>query len=682
MIFTIIFTGLLLVASNLKLTYHGVSVTAITLVCLVGGFLAWFLTWPAKNVRVKEMRACSFRPENVPKRIDTIVVGSGIGGLTCANLLAQSGQRVLVLEQNYCTGGCTHSFKENGCEWDSGLHYTSKDMATKTTRSGAIMNFITSGMQEWSNLEDPYDELHFPADNQVKEGLPNNRSYSFVSGAHNTVDEILASIDPTNDELRKRTLIYMDLCLEVNSGFTALGISRILPPFLLSLVSKKIERLYKLAAMNVRDVQYAIFNLGYDADELLRTCPKAPDEPEVDPIIRRLKAIFTHPIGDYAVEPKEASFVAHGGATAHYSRGAAYTVGPTQKISLRTLYMVREFGGDVLTDAYVHDIIIEDGRAVGVHVSNTSNLNTHASTSENLMESSTALTEIRCRNVVWASGIFNLYKKALPQSLPQVKDFHNPRKRTCEPSDGHNYLFCKIQGDASELGLPSHNLWWFNGYDVDDAFDKYFANPKSEKPQNVYIGFPCTKDPTWNKRFPGVSNCILISSARYEWFEEWEKEPIHHRSEAYDNFKKKLSENLVDVLYEVVPQVKGKVEFQMLGTPLTESGYFASFKGGSYGTKVNCAMFNETNRKWTTTPRTEIPGLFLAGSDAFLPSVCGAMHGGCFGAIAILGYVRSLRLGWAFLGSFAASLKDDDPSLTWPRAYYLASLKCVSDNAS
>jgi hypothetical protein len=53
--------------------------------------------------------------------------------------------------------------------------------------------------------------------------------------------------------------------------------------------------------------------------------------------------------------------------------------------------------------------------------------------------------------------------------------------------------------------------------------------------------------------------------------------------------------------------------------------YLASFRGGSYGTKCTPEMFAAINRKWTTSPHTAVPGLYLAGSDAFLPSVTGAM---------------------------------------------------------
>lgn len=49
-----------------------------------------------------------------------MVVGSGIGGLAIAVLLAKVGKRVLVLEQHDRAGGCCHTFKEQGFEFDVG----------------------------------------------------------------------------------------------------------------------------------------------------------------------------------------------------------------------------------------------------------------------------------------------------------------------------------------------------------------------------------------------------------------------------------------------------------------------------------------------------------------------------------------------------------------------------------
>lgn len=80
-------------------------------------------------------------------------------------------------------------------------------------------------------------------------------------------------------------------------GFVALGISRLLPTCLQFLVRDKVERLYKYAELTVRDVQHAVLSLGYSVDDLLKSCPKAPIGNEIDPTIRRLKAVLTHPIG-------------------------------------------------------------------------------------------------------------------------------------------------------------------------------------------------------------------------------------------------------------------------------------------------------------------------------------------------------------------------------------------------
>ena len=54
----------------------------------------------------KSLLRKKYSPKNVPDYdIDTIVIGSGMGGLSCAAVLGRLGYKVLVLEQHYDVAG-------------------------------------------------------------------------------------------------------------------------------------------------------------------------------------------------------------------------------------------------------------------------------------------------------------------------------------------------------------------------------------------------------------------------------------------------------------------------------------------------------------------------------------------------------------------------------------------------
>ncbi len=54
---------------------------------------------------------------------DTIIIGSGLGGLECGVLLSKAGHKVLILEQGTQPGGCLQSYHRREHAYDTGFHY-------------------------------------------------------------------------------------------------------------------------------------------------------------------------------------------------------------------------------------------------------------------------------------------------------------------------------------------------------------------------------------------------------------------------------------------------------------------------------------------------------------------------------------------------------------------------------
>jgi phytoene dehydrogenase-like protein len=59
------------------------------------------------------------------ERHDVIVIGGGIGGLSCAAFLARRGMDVLVAEQAPTPGGCCSAFRADGFTFDAAVHHVS-----------------------------------------------------------------------------------------------------------------------------------------------------------------------------------------------------------------------------------------------------------------------------------------------------------------------------------------------------------------------------------------------------------------------------------------------------------------------------------------------------------------------------------------------------------------------------
>ena len=114
-----------------------------------------------------------YRPERAADRYDVIVIGSGIGGLACAALLAKFGRKVCVLEQHYTAGGFTHSYEREGFEWDVGVHYIGEVHKPHNTLR-RIFDVISDGRLQWAPMDAVYDRV-----------IIGSRTVDFVAGRDN-----------------------------------------------------------------------------------------------------------------------------------------------------------------------------------------------------------------------------------------------------------------------------------------------------------------------------------------------------------------------------------------------------------------------------------------------------------------------------------------------------------------
>ncbi len=99
-----------------------------TLIAIGITFSIVFPLWAPAYFASKDFRKFDWKIRITPQgknEHDVIIIGSGIGGLTCGALLSKRGYRVLVLEQHHKVGGFCSSFKRKGFVFNTGVENVS-----------------------------------------------------------------------------------------------------------------------------------------------------------------------------------------------------------------------------------------------------------------------------------------------------------------------------------------------------------------------------------------------------------------------------------------------------------------------------------------------------------------------------------------------------------------------------
>ena len=515
-----------------------------------------------------------YRPSRLNGPYDALVIGSGIGGLTTAALLAELGWRVAVLEQHYTAGGATHSYDRNGYEWDVGVHYIG-DMGTRTTVR-RMMDFLTQGNLAWAPMDAHYDRF-FIGDNV----------YDAVAGRE-AFRENLVGHFPREARAIDR---YLELLGEVSRGMRTFTLDRTLPPWAAAVAGPWLRS--RLPRSFSRTTWEVLSELTDDAE---------------------LIAVLTGQWGDLGLPPKRSSFVIQALIAKHYLHGGFYPVGGAWRIADTIIPRIRATGGEVFTYARVREILVRNGRACGVRMDDGH--------------------EIESRCVISDAGAVNTFTRLLPGEATRAHGYDALLAKV-KPSIGHLGVYIGLEATAAELGLPKTNYWIYPSNDYDGTLAKFEADPTGPFPA-VYISFPSAKDPDFERRHPGRATIEIVAPAPWEIFAPWADRTWGKRGDDYEALKQSYGERLLGHLYDKVPQVRGRIAYWEVSTPLSMQWFCGWERGELYGLDHDPSRLQQ---RWLR-PRTRVPGLWLTGQDIMSCGVSGAMMGGLAAATSIAGLRR------------------------------------------
>ncbi len=527
----------------------------------------------AKDVRIGKR----YRPNRVEDSYDTIVIGSGPGGLSTAIFLANTGQRVLVLEQHYTAGGFSHAYYREGFEWDVGIHYIG-GVGNKESRTGYVLDYLTEGELDWAPMSDNYDRFYI-----------GEKRYDFIAGRKAFVDQMTEYFPTERDAIVK----YVDLIKEGTRAVSDWSAGKVMPKWL----SKTMEYVGKTKIPDhLNRTTWEVLSDLTDNDEL--------------------KSALTGQWGDMGLPPTKASFVMHAMIAQHYIDGAYYPAGGAQTIAKAMVKPIERAGGAVMTYAEVAKVLVESNKVTGVVMADGK--------------------EIRAKHVVSNAGVFNTFSKLLPDSAPKAQ-YYRDKLTKVDRSMASMGAFIGFNESPAALELPKTNFWIYPSGRFETDIDQFNADPENNEIPLVYISFPSAKDPLFSQRFPDKATIEIVAATEHSWWQEWAGTTWNDRGDDYEEKKAYWLQRLLEVLYRYMPQLEGKVAFAELATTLSTEFYCKYEKGEIYGLNHDPNRFKQD---WLR-PKTEIPGLYLTGQDILTCGFMGGVMAGMLTAMSIVGISKS-----------------------------------------
>ncbi len=498
---------------------------------------------------------------------DVIVIGSGMGGMATAAALSRFDHKVLLLEQAQQIGGLTHTFSRDGFTWDVGLHYCGTFGHEQL--AGRILDWLSGRTIEFQSVGTVYDTLHFPDDFELSVGRP-AEAYKMELKDH--FPDNAAEIDA-----------YFEALLSAEEAGHAVGADRAMPePF--------------------RSVHH-----WWHKKKIQRWCARTTGEVIAGLISNpKLAAVLSAQWGTYGGKPKEASFAFHGIIMGHYLEGAAYPVGGASAIAKGLVPVIEAAGGRAQAGSPVCEIVLEDGKAVGVCTQSGE--------------------EFRAPAIVSAIGAGETVKHLLPESISN-QDWAR-EIASFKPSICHFDLFLGFEGDIAKHGATRANHWFYNSWDTNDAI---WTAADSEPIQMMFVSFGSLKNADHNPGPERKHSGDVLVWADWSAVEKFANGGAKRHPEEWSAFKQGVEDRMLAMFKEKFPDLAPLIVYHELGTPLATASFTGHEKGGFYGVET-------TPRRMLSRAlniRTPVPGLFLSGQDVMSPGIAGALAGGILSAGAI-----------------------------------------------
>jgi all-trans-retinol 13,14-reductase len=247
-----------------------------------------------------------------------VIIGSGLGGLSCGVTLAKNGYEVTVLEQGAQIGGCLQCFSRNGARFETGMHFVGS--ASEGQTLDRLMHYLEIRDHVRLSQLDPegYEVIAL-----------NGKQYRYVNGREGFIDQMATYFPHQRDNLVR----YFDLIEKV------------------------------AGASSLHSLKYAESDIAVNTEYQLRSINNVLDEVITDP---ELAKVLVGNLPLYAAEKDKTPFSTHAFIMDFYNQSAYRFVGGSDTVAEALTHTIQRYGGRVLVRHQVKAIVCDDTHAIGV----------------------------------------------------------------------------------------------------------------------------------------------------------------------------------------------------------------------------------------------------------------------------------------------------------------------------